>query len=262
MGNLILAALVDEGGSLFHATRRLTHALEIPAHIVPISDTNAQVVAVLSDGSEVVGEWETITRANQDASIVEVRHQPELETRPEALKALEAAKWIFLCPGTLWLGTGSILAAPGVSEIISKSSATIVVVGNLLTQPGVTNNLTARDHVVAIEDMLGRRVDFYLQHNKEIPQELLAAYLARGFTLIKDDLDESAEWVVKADLVSMDFLAKGDRVHYDPDRGYPHAIRHDPSALAGIFLKIADKVPGDERFALRPKDDRWEGMDF
>ena len=35
LGNLILAALVDEGGSLFHATRRLTHALEIPAHAQP-----------------------------------------------------------------------------------------------------------------------------------------------------------------------------------------------------------------------------------
>jgi uncharacterized cofD-like protein len=262
MGNLILAALVDEGGSLYHATRRLTHALGIPAHIVPISDTDAQVVAILSDGSEVVGEWETINRANRDAVIVDIRHEPELETRPEALKALEAAKWIIICPGTLWLGTRSIVAAPGVSDTISKSSATIVVVGNLLTHPGVTDGMTARDHVVVIEDMLGREVDYYLQHDREIPQELLAAYLARGFEPTKDDLDGSAEWVIKDDLVSKHFLAKGDRAHYDPSRGYPHTIRHDPSALAKVFLEIADKIPGNEKFAMRPRDNRWEVMDF
>ena len=154
MGNMILAALVDEGGSLYRATHRLSQALNIDAHIVPISDTSAQVVAELSDGTEVRGEWETIVRQNQNASITGVHHEPEMITRPEALKALSSATWIIICPGTLWLGIGSILASPGLREIISESQATIVAVGNVVTQPGISNGITARDHLSALEKML------------------------------------------------------------------------------------------------------------
>jgi uncharacterized cofD-like protein len=262
MGNLIMASLLDEGGSLFHATRRITQALDIRTHVVPISDVNAQVVAELSDGSEIAGEWESITRANRETTIVGVHHIPELTPRPEAIKALERAKWIIICPGTLWLGTGSILAAPGVREEISKSEATIIAVGNVLTQPGVSDHMSAMDHLVVLEDMLGRPLDFYLQHNQPLPEDLLNIYRSKEFEPVEDDFGSDDTKIIRGELISSEFISKFDRVHFNPERGYPHAVRHDPSLLAEIFIRVAGITPGDESFAAKPKEERWEVKDF
>jgi uncharacterized cofD-like protein len=262
MGNLLLAALTEEGGSLYHATRRLSQALDIKAHIIPISDTDAQVVAELSDGSEVVGEWETITRRNPDVSIVGIHHEPPLVTNPWALKALEGAHWIIICPGTLWLGIGSILAAPGVRETIAGSNAVLIVVGNVLTQPGVSDGMSAMDHLRALREMLGRAIDFYLQHDRRLPEKALEAYLEKGFRPVTDDLESEETQIVRGDIVSLEFLDSVDRVHYDSDRGYPHAIRHDPAMLARILLHVSEATPMDEHFARKPKEERWEVRDF
>jgi len=263
MGNLILAALMDEGGSLYHATRRLSQALEIKAHIIPIADTDAQVVAELADGSEIVGEWETINRENRDVPIVGVHHEPELATNAQALKAIEQAHWIVICPGTLWLGIGSILAASGVKETIESSNAIVIAVGNILTQPGVTDGMTARQHLDTISRLLGRKIDFFLQHDQPLPVEVLEMYLKKGFHPVVDDLKDTGETqIVRGDLVSREFIKRVDRVHYDSERGFPHAMRHSPAMLARILLHVSEATPFDEQFESKLKEERWQVRDF
>ncbi len=262
MGNLLLATLMDQGGTVHHASRRLCQAMGIDANILPVSETNAQVVAELADGSEVIGEWETITREKRDVPIVGVHHEPEVHTSQFAIKALEDANWIILCPGTLWIGIGSILAAPGLVDVISKSDATLIAVGNVLTQPGVTDGMSARDHLDVLEKMVGRNIDFYLVHDGGLPDEVLRHYKDKGFTQVIDDLGENGTQIVRGDLVSHSFIHTVDRVHYDSKRGYPHAMRHDPSMLARIFLHVSQVTPASEGFADKPKLERWEVRDF
>ncbi len=262
IGNLILTSLIDDGGSLYHATRRLSQALDIKAHIIPISDDDAQVVAELADGTEIEGEWETINRENREVPITGIHHNPEMTTNPHGLSALENAGWIIICPGTLFLGIGSILAAPGVKERISAGNASVIAVGNVLTQPGVTDGMTAQDHLNTLEKMLGRKIDFYLQHDKELPDETLKIYLEKGFRPVVDDLKENGRQIVRGDLVSESFIRKVDRIHYDSERGYPHAMRHDPAMLARILLHVSEATPEDEHFSSEPVEERWEVRDF
>jgi uncharacterized cofD-like protein len=262
IGNLLIAALMDEGGSLYHATRRLRQALELKAHIIPVFDDDAQVVSELADGTRITGEWESINRPNRHVPIVGVHHVPEPETNIHALKAIEDAHWIIICPGTLWLGTGSILAAPGIRELISESNAVVIAVGNILIQPGVTDGMTAKAHLDALENMLGRKIDFYLQHDRELPARTLQMYEDKGFRPVVDDLEDGETQIIRGDIVSPAFILEEDRVHYDKERGYPHAMRHDPSMLARIFVHVAEATPIDEHFARRPKSERWQIKDF
>jgi len=262
MGNLILAALMDESGSLYHSTRRLVQALDIRANIVPVSETNSQVVAELEDGSTVEGEWETINRPDRDNRIVGVHHNPELDTNPDAIKALKNANWIVICPGTLWIGIGAILAAPGIIETISESTATVIAVGNILTQPGVTDGMTASGHLKTLEKLLGRKVDYYLVHDRDIPEATLKVYLEKGFEIVKDDLSPNFTQIVNGDLITKGDLAPLERIHYDENRGFPHALRHDPVMLARIFLHISEARPLAEEFAKKPKHERWDVRDF
>ena len=262
IGNMILAALMDEGGSLYHASMRLAKALDLKTHIVPVSDTNSQVVAELADGTEVEGEWEVINRPNRDVPIRRVYHNPELVTNQQALRAIDEAGWIIICPGTLWLGTGSILTSDGIRDHISESNAILLAIGNALTQPGVSDNLTAKNHLEILEEMAGRKIDYYLQHDKELPEKTLEIYREKGFKPVVDDLDEVDTQVVRGDLVSPSFVQKVDRVHYDSERGYPHAMRHDPAMLARIFIHISKSTSQDGKFASKPREERWEVKDF
>jgi len=262
MGNLILAAMMDEGGSLYHASRRLCNALGISAHVVPVSDDSVQVVAELKDGSEIVGEWETINRENADIPVVGVHHEPEMTTNHRAIKAIREAGWIILCPGTLWLGIGSILASQGIREAISESDATVIGICNILTQPGVTDGMTANDHLNTLSEMIGRKLDFYLIHDRDLPEETLKLYMEKGFQPVVDDLEYNGTNIVRGDLVSDSFVQAVDRIHYDSTRGFPHAMRHDPEMLARIFLHVAESTLDDERFAKRPKEERWKVTDF
>jgi len=262
IGNLILAALMDESESLYHATRRLSQALSLDANIIPISDDDVQVVAELADGSTVEGEWESINRENRDVPIVGVHHNPEMVTNPNALQALETANLIIICPGTLWLGIGSILAATGVKEAIQKSDAIIIGIQNVLTQPGVTDNLTATGHLKALEGLLGREINYYLVHDTGLPEDALKLYAEKGFTSVVDDLGIDPTRIVRGDLVSKSFVKGVDRVHYDQTRGYPHALRHDPGMLARIFIHISQAMPDLDKFRSRVKEERWEVKDF
>lgn len=262
MGNLMLAALIDEGGSLYHAVRRLTQALEIGAHIVPVTDSSAQVVAEMLDGSDIVGEWETITRPNRDVPISGVHLDPPVLPRPEATRALENARWIIICPGTLWLGVGAILATQGLRDIIRSSKAMIIAISNALTQPGVTDNMTASDHLICLEKLLGRSVDYYLFHDKPLPPEIIDLYFSKGFFPLVDDLDPSDSRIVRCDLISQEFIQVTDRVHFDPRRGYPHAMRYDPARIAEALIRVANLTPMDEGFMPKPKEERWQVKDF
>lgn len=261
IGNLLLAALIEEGGSLFHGTRRIIQALDLKVNVFPISDTSAQIVSELADGSEVRGEWETITRKNRDVRIVGVHHEPELVIHHEVIKAIDDAAWIIICPGTLWLGIGSILVAPEINAHISQSKATVITIGNILTQPGVTDGLTMKGHRVQLEKILGRPIDYYIQHDRPLPENILKMYKSKGFRTVVNDFDESEQGLTLGDFVSREFLSSVDRVHYDPSRGFPHALRHSPSMLARILQHIAE-VTSDTQFEAKVREDRYEIKDF
>jgi len=261
MGNLLITALLDESGSLYYATCRLTQALGLNIHIIPISDDDCQIVAELADQTEIEGEWEAINRENRDIPIVGVHHNPEMETNANALMALESANLILLCPGTLWLGIGSILATTGVREAIQKSKAIIIGIQNVLTQPGVTDGMTANDHLIVLEKMLGREINYYLVHDAGLPHEAMDLYAQKGFVPVVDDLGDSKR-IVRGDIVSRTFINGVDRVHYDQERGYPHVIRHDPEMLAMLFIDIAQSMPDLSSFRSRVKQERWVVRDF
>jgi uncharacterized cofD-like protein len=259
IGNLILAGLVDESKSLFHATRRLTNALDLAVKVMPISDTNGQIVAELDDNSSVTGEWEIIMRKNRDAKIVGVHHSPELEIHNEVLKAIERATYIIICPGTLWLGIGSILASPAIRDKISDSKATVIAIGNILTQPGVTDGMKMSDHKKTIERLMGREIDFYVQHDQGLPDDILAKYDEKGFKLVDLDMGKTEQGLIYGDFVSREFIRTVERVLYNADRGYPHALRHSPEMLSQVFMRVSESTvrtqiagdPGTERYEIK-----------
>src|SRR5271167_5157213 len=147
-GNLFLSAMTAITGDFSQAVK---HSSAIPAtrgHIYPATTSNAQLYAIMDDGSIVRGET-NITASQR--RIVELRMEPaNAEPLPMALEAIECADVITIGPGSLFTSLVPNLLVNGVAKAISSSSAVKVFVCNLMTQANESLGLTASDHIRAL----------------------------------------------------------------------------------------------------------------
>ncbi|MES1211229.1 MAG: 2-phospho-L-lactate transferase CofD family protein, partial [Acidobacteriota bacterium] len=121
------------------------------------------------------------------------------------------------------------LLIPGIRQALAKSKAPVIVLLNLMTQPGETDGMMGADHMQAIERHAGKGlVDMILANDRPIPRPLLANYAETGsecVTVERAKMEEIGLRVVEADL-----LADGD------------LIRHDSAKLAGAVLDLAAEL--------------------
>src|SRR5438067_308345 len=69
---------------------------------------------------------------------------------PEAAAAIEAADVIVIAPGSLYTSLIPILLVEGLVEAMTRARGRVVLVMNLMTEPGETEAFTAVDHLLAI----------------------------------------------------------------------------------------------------------------
>jgi uncharacterized cofD-like protein len=84
--------------------------------------------------------------------------------------AIAAADVVLLGPGSLFTSVLATLAVPGIAAAVCQTSARVVYVANLLTQPGETAEFDAAAHVDAlVRHVPGLRLDAVLVHDGPAP---------------------------------------------------------------------------------------------
>src|ERR1039457_4348896 len=147
-GNLFLSAMTDITGDFSEAVRYTASILATRGHIYPATTSNAQLYAIMDDGSVVRGET-NITASQR--RIIELRMAPaNAKPLPVALAAIESADLITIGPGSLFTSLAPNLLVRDVSKAIAASRAVKVFVCNLMTQANESLNLTASQHILAI----------------------------------------------------------------------------------------------------------------
>ena len=240
VGNLILAALASEHGSLNTAAAEIRQAAGFAKRVLPVSDGDTQVGAELDDGRRLVGEWQIMQRCPL-SPVKRLFLQPPTLAHSAVTEAIAAADLLVICAGSLLTGVISVLLHPGVKQALSRSRTPIVHVLNLLTQPGQTDGYTARQHLTTLQPYLGRPVDAVLVNNAPLPPDLLRLYEPQGARPVVNDLTPADAGLIAADLVE----------HPDPEtlRAYTrpqasgmhigmHLIRHDAHKLASRIMAL------------------------
>ena len=243
VGNLMLAALAAEHGSLHAAVADVRDAAGLTHRVLPVSDGDTQIGAELADGSVAVGEWQIIERRSA-SPVRRLFLQPPAAAHAAVTAAVAAADLLVLCPGSLLTGIIAVLLHGGVREALCRSRAPIVHVLNLMTQPGQTDGYTARQHLEALQPYLGRPVDAVLVNDAPLPADLLRLYEPQGGQPVVNDLSAGDACLIAADLVE----------HPDPDAlrayarpqaaGMPagmHLIRHDAHKMAAGIMALAGR---------------------
>ena len=226
-GNLFLTALTGVTGDFYQAIVTAESILSVRGRILPATLQDVRLRGAGLSGRVYEGE-SAVGRSGE--RITALRIEPaSAPAFPPAVQALEGADLILLGPGSLYTSILPNLLITGIRRAVRRSSARVVLVLNLMTQPGETEGMSAGEHLRAIEDLLGERlVDCVLASSGRPDERLLSRYAESGAELI--EIDRSALETLGVTVVADDLL-EGDQ----------ELIRHDPSKLARLALQLAPR---------------------
>ena len=223
LGNLILTALSKLENGFDEAVEKGGRILTIQGQVIPSTLDHVTIRAEFVDGSTVEGESRVALVRQR---IRRVQLEPaDARALPQALSALEAADLVVIGPGSLYTSLIPVLLIKDIGDGIARSRARVVLVGNLMTEPGETDDYTAVDHLEAI-----------LAHARQIRihDVLLNA------TPIRRDLEDvyASGGAVPVAATAEAIEAKGCRVVARPLLADGPKIRHDAHKVAQALLDL------------------------
>lgn len=214
-GNLFLAALTEVTGDFTEAVRLSSEVLASKGHIFPATISDVRLVAELADGSVVRGETQI---SASRVPIRRLRLEPEqCLPLPQVLKAIRAADVITVGPGSLYTSILPNLLVARVANAIGETVATKIFICNLMTQPGETDNYTARQHLEAIKSYAPEiHFDFVIVNDKRITNEQAERYALEGAHQIgidDDAIDSGLDQSTR--VIRTNLLEDGEKVRHD-----------------------------------------------
>lgn len=226
-GNMELAALVKEHGSLSKAFEIAGKKLHCAGTVVPATDTPVHIAADLVDGTSVVGEWQMVER-QPVIPIERVYLDVPAPAHPQAIAAIKAADVIIIASGGFYVGVVSTLLPDGMAEAIRQSKAQLIQIVNFYNFPGMTDGWSVEHHLNEMEKYATRRPDVALVNNGPIPKHVQDHYHERQYNEVVPPADITTiagTQLVVTDLVPTEINGKERPGNF---KKATHLLVHDP----------------------------------
>jgi uncharacterized cofD-like protein len=223
--NIAFVAMALEKGGYRSLFEKINSMLIGHHKILPSTTHKADLVAVLENGEEIVGESNIdIPKHDTKLKIEKLFLRPITKACPQTVKRIMKADMVVIGPGDIYSSLMQVLLVEGTAETIKMSTAKKVYVCNLMTKDGESNNFTVKDFVAKIEGCLKCELD-YVIFNTNIPNEQRVEEYRKThpqfIEMVKgDNLPKSKKYI------GLDLL---------PSEG---GINHNPEKIAEILLKI------------------------
>lgn len=236
-GNLFLAALTEITGDFAEAVKLSSEILASKGHIYPATVADVRLAAELKDGTTIRGET-NIGKVGSNIKRLYLEPQGS-KPMPETLAAIGAASAITVGPGSLYTSLLPPLLVDDVANAIAESRAVKIFVCNLMTQPGETDGLTARQHLEIIRQYVPQiDFDYVIVNNRPISDAQMEKYTGEGAEQIGVHGSITPETIEGAEIVYGNLLDEGEMV------------RHHPEKLAQVLLLCA--LQPREKVLARP----------
>lgn len=229
LGNLILTALTLLEQDFSRAIDRASELLAVRGRVIPATSDDVKLLAEFMDGSCAVGESKIATSRRR---IRRVYLAPaEARAAPRAVSAISGADLIIIGPGSLYTSLIPTLLVRDIARAVAHSQVPVILVMNLMTEPGETDGYSAADMIDAIHGHVpGLHIDGVLLNNGPIPEIFSHCYGAGGPTPVTADAD--AIRTSGYDVAEVDLLGDGPM------------IRHEPGKLAKAVLNLSYALEG------------------
>ncbi len=234
-GNLFLMALTDILGSEDAAIQAASSVLRVCGTVLPVTKEKVDLVAEYDDGKTVIGEHE-IDEPEKGASvrkIISLKTSSPAVLNEKAEEAIRNADLIVFGPGDLYTSILANCVVDGFKEALGESGAKMIYVSNLMTKVGQTTNMGMKDHVEELAKYCGREPDVVVANNTTLPGLLLMRYEADNEYPVCQDCESASFRILESDLLATEEIvrSKGDVLKRS-------LIRHDPSKLAEVIVKL------------------------
>lgn len=224
-GNLFLTALTGITGDFHQAILTAESVLSVRGKIFPATTNDVRLRGRGMSGRVYEGESE-VGLSGEELVGLEL-DPPAPPAFPAAVAAIEGADLVLLGPGSLYTSIIPNLLIAGIVQAVAKSR--VILLLNLMTQPGETDGMMGIDHLRALERHTGRKlVDAVLVNTTSPSPEILAHYAETGSEAVT--CDREAIEAMGVEVVEADLLAPGE------------LIRHDPEKLSRAVLALAERT--------------------
>ncbi len=186
LGNIIVAALVQQAGSVGAAVAMLARPLRMRGRVMPVTEEPVTLGASFDTGADVVGESRIRHSGRRIARVWLSPRDPS----PAAgvLEAIDGADAIVLGPGSLYTSIVPNLLVSGVAQHIRACQALRIFVCNVMTEPGETDGFDVADHLAVLEQYLGRgSIDVFVINVSALPRDLTTRYAEAGAVAVAWD---------------------------------------------------------------------------
>jgi uncharacterized cofD-like protein len=229
LGNLVLTALADVTNDFPRAVAIAARVVGARGTVLPATNEVVTLVAEFEDGRIMSGETAIAAAGGRIARVSLLPDRPRHV--PDACAALARADVIVAGPGSLFTSILPPLLVPEVHAAIRASGAVRILVANLMTEPGETDDYSVLEHVLTIERHLEAQLfDYVIYNTAPIPERLAALYAGRGArpivtgTFELSALDKLGIQPIGVPLVSEHPAGK---------------VRHHPERLASAITALA-----------------------
>ena len=228
IGNLVLTALADVTNDFPRAVEIASRVVGARGTVLPATSELVTLVAEFADGRVLSGETAIAAARGRIARVGLIPDRPRCI--PEVCEALLRADVIVAGPGSLFTSVLPPLLVPDVQAAIRTSRATRILVANLMTEPGETDDFSVLEHVLTIERHLGAQLfDYVIYNTSPVPDDLATEYAANGAEpILTGGFELSA-------LDKLDIQPIGVPLVSEHPRG---KIRHHPERLAAAITAL------------------------
>jgi uncharacterized cofD-like protein len=205
-------------GSMAEAVRALGDILNIQGIVLPITQTATELVARFENGKVVRGEnrISLCKGRNPALQVRKVWHEPRAVCDANAYASILHADVVIIGPGDLFTSVITNLVIKNVREAISLTPAKKIYICNLMTRPGETSGLDAREHVKRVVDVLGKDLlNCVLVSNTRFSRAAIARYAKLDQHPVLMDGIKELRGVTKAEGILADIADQKALVRHD-----------------------------------------------
>lgn len=183
IGNLVLAALADVTNDFVRAVEIASRLVGARGTVLPATSELVTLTAEFEDGRVLTGETAIAAAGGKIARVSLIPDRPRCA--PETVAAIARADVVVVGPGSLFTSILPPLLVPDVALAIRNSNALRILVGNLMTEPGETDDYSVLDHLLMIERHIGAQLfDCVIYNTAPVPDVPAARYAAMGAAAI------------------------------------------------------------------------------
>jgi uncharacterized cofD-like protein len=229
IGNLVIAALTDVTNDFSQAVDMAARMLRANGVVLPATSEMVTLIAEFSDGRVLSGETSIAQAGGTIARLGLLPERPCCSARVG--DAIRQADVIVAGPGSLYTSILPPLLVPDVAQAIWESRGVRILVANLMTEAGETDNFSVLDHLLTIERHLGRQLfDCVIYNTLAVPEPLAVRYQdRRAYPIVTGTFELSA-------LEKFGVRAIGVPLVSEQPAG---KIRHHPERLASAITALA-----------------------